>query len=62
VVAWSHLEGVNRQDMERYLIHHLKIAGVKQALISHQAITAIHQGSGGLFRRANHLARGALIA
>ena len=62
VVARSHLEGVNRQDMERYLNHHLNIAGVKQALFSEQAITAIHQGSGGLFRRANHLARGALIA
>jgi type II secretory pathway predicted ATPase ExeA len=62
VVARSHLEGVNRQDMERYLNHHLKIAGVKQSLFSEQAITAIHQGSGGLFRRANHLARGALIA
>jgi hypothetical protein len=26
------------------------------------AVTAIHQGSGGLFRKANHLARGSLIA
>ena len=25
------------------------------------AVTAIHQGSGGLLRKANHLARGALI-
>ncbi|MBW2167190.1 MAG: hypothetical protein JRG74_14225 [Deltaproteobacteria bacterium] len=25
------------------------------------AITAIHQGSGGLFRKANHLAGGAII-
>jgi len=24
-------------------------------------ITAIHQGSGGLFRKANHLARGSII-
>jgi type II secretory pathway predicted ATPase ExeA len=62
VVARSHLEGVNRQEMELYLNHHLKIAGVKQPLFSEQAVTAIHQGSGGLFRRANHLARGALIA
>jgi type II secretory pathway predicted ATPase ExeA len=62
IVARSHLEGVNHQDMEQYLRHHLSIAGVKKNLFDHAALTAIHQGSGGLFRRANHLARGALIA
>jgi len=62
VVARSHLQGVDRQGMELYLNHHLKIAGVNQPLFSDQAITAIHQGAGGLFRKANHLARGALIA
>jgi len=62
VVARSHLEGVDRAQMELYLNHHLQIAGVKQPLFADQAITAIHQGAGGLFRRANHLARGALIA
>jgi general secretion pathway protein A len=25
-------------------------------------VTAIHQGSGGLYRKANHLARGAIVA
>jgi type II secretory pathway predicted ATPase ExeA len=62
VVARSHLDGVSRQDMEDYLNHHLKIAGLSHSVFAEQAITAIHQGSGGLFRRANHLARGALIA
>ena len=62
IIAKSHLQGVSRQDMELYLKHHLTIAGVKHQLFSEPAITAIHQGSGGLFRRANHLARGALIA
>jgi type II secretory pathway predicted ATPase ExeA len=62
IVARSHLEGVNRQDMEQYLKHHLTIAGVKKNLFDPSAVTAIHQGSGGLFRKANHLARGALIA
>ncbi len=28
---------------------------------SQAAVTAIHQGAGGLFRKANHLARGAII-
>jgi general secretion pathway protein A len=62
IVARSHLKGVDRQGMEDYLNHHLKIAGVNHLLFSEQAVTAIHQGSGGLFRKANHLARGALIA
>jgi general secretion pathway protein A len=62
IVARSHLDGVNRQDMEQYLRHHLSISGVKKNLFDQAAVTAIHQGSGGLFRKANHLARGALIA
>ncbi len=62
VVAKSHLEAVSRDNMEQYLTHHLKIAGIKKNLFDPGAVTAIHQGSGGLFRKANHLARGALIA
>lgn len=62
VVARSHLEPVERRDMERYLIHHLAIAGLKTNVFEDQAVTAIHQGSGGVFRKANHLARGALVA
>ncbi len=62
IAAKSHLEGVDKKGMENYLTHHLKIAGVDRMLFEQTAITAIHQGSGGLFRKANHLARGALIA
>lgn len=62
IVARSHLEGINRQDMEQYLKHHLSIAGIEKNLFDPSAVTAIHQGSGGLLRKANHLARGALIA
>jgi general secretion pathway protein A len=62
IVARSHLEGLSRDDMEQYLKHHLAIAGIKRNLVDDTAVTAIHQGSGGLLRKANHLARGALIA
>jgi len=62
VVARGHLEALTQAEMAVYLAHHLEIAGVKQNLFSEQAVTAIHQGSGGLLRRANNLARGALIA
>ncbi len=62
IVARGHLEALNLQDMELYLQHHLNIAGCKQNIFSEQAVTAIHQGSGGLLRRANNLARGSLMA
>lgn len=62
IVARTHLEGIDREEMIQYLDHHLKIAGVKTQLFSPEAITAIQQGSGGLLRRANNLARGALVA
>ena len=62
VVAKTHLQGSDQKTMEEYLRHHLGIAGVKQMLFDETAVTAIHQGSGGLFRKANHLARGALVA
>lgn len=61
VVARSHLEGVGRHQMQQYLQHHLAIAGVSANLFDETAVTAIHQGSGGLFRKANHLARGAIV-
>jgi general secretion pathway protein A len=62
VVGKTHLEGITLKDMQDYLNHHLQIAGVKERLFSEEAVVAIQQGSGGLLRRANLLARGALIA
>lgn len=62
IVARSHLQGTSLEGMKTYLVHHLAIAGVKHNLFDQTALTAIYQGSGGLFRKANHLARGALIA
>lgn len=62
IVARSHMEPLSRQEMEQYILHHLAIVGVKTNLFEDTAITAVHQGSGGILRKANHLARGALIA
>lgn len=62
VVARTHLEAVDREGMERYIQHHLAIAGLQNSPFENAALTAVHQGSGGLFRKANHLARGSLIA
>jgi general secretion pathway protein A len=62
IIGKSHLEGLKHKDMAGYIKHHLKIAGVKEHLFPDEAILAIHQGSGGLLRRANLLAKGALMA
>jgi len=62
VVARAHMEGAGREQMQAYLDHHLRLAGVSGNLFEDAAVTAIHQGSAGLFRKANHLARGAFIA
>jgi len=62
IVSRSHLKAVEREGMEGYITHHLQIGGLKNSPFEDAAITAVHQGSGGLFRKANHLARGALVA
>lgn len=62
VITRSHLDGLTMDGMNEYLVHHLALAGIDRTLFSDQAVTAIHQGSGGLLRKANHLARGSLIA
>lgn len=62
LVGRSHLEALQREDMVAYLTHHLTIAGRSKDIFSDDAVTAIHQSSGGLLRRAGILARGALLA
>lgn len=61
VVGRSHMEALQRDHMAAYLSHHLSIVGGKD-LFADDAVTAIHQSSGGLLRRAGNLARGALLA
>jgi general secretion pathway protein A len=62
VVAKTHLTALGQSQMTEYLEHHLSVCGIKKMLFADAAVTAIHQGSGGLLRKANHLARGSLIA
>ena len=62
VITRTHLDGLDLKGMRQYIIHHQNIAGVTHNLFEDSAITAIHQASGGLLRKSNHLSRGALIA
>jgi type II secretory pathway predicted ATPase ExeA len=48
--------------MAAYLTHHLEISGGKGDLFADDAVTAIHQSSGGTLRKAGILARGAMLA
>ena len=62
VVGRAHMEALKNDETGVYLQHHLSVAGCERNLFSDPAITAIYQGSGGLLRRTNNLARGSLIA
>ena len=62
VTARAHIPSVSENEMDIYLKHHLKVSGIKANLFSDNATTAIWQGSGGLLRKSNQLARGALVA
>lgn len=62
VVGRTHLKGMDLSHTTEYLEHHLKVSGIKDSLYMDEAVMAIHQGSGGIFRKANNLARGSLVA
>jgi general secretion pathway protein A len=62
VLGKTRLQALDRQQMAAYLEHHLRLVGAQGDLFAEEAVTAVHQGSGGLLRRANMLARGALLA
>lgn len=62
VLGRSHLEAIKMEVMEAYLNHHIRLAGSSGKVFSSEAIFAIHQGSGGLLRKANSLAKTALMA
>jgi general secretion pathway protein A len=62
VIARTHLDTLSSSQLADYLEHHLRIAGVKKKIYDDSAIMAVFQGSGGVLRKANSLARGGLIA
>ena len=62
VVGRTHMEALQRDHMAAYLLHHINIAGGRDDLFAGEAITAVHEISGGFLRRAGSLARGTLLA
>ncbi|MES9875403.1 MAG: AAA family ATPase [Candidatus Sedimenticola sp. 6PFRAG7] len=61
VLGKNHLESIKREVMEEYLNHHLALAGLKKPIFAENAVYAIHQKSGGILRRANSLAKAAML-
>ena len=62
VLGRNHLESLKKEVMKEYLLHHLTLSGCDTNLFSEEAVFAIHQGSGGLLRTANFLAKTAMMA
>ena len=62
VMSRAHVRNLSQMEIEEYVNHHVRVAGVKKALFEPAALAAIHQGSGGILRRSNQLASGGLVA
>ena len=58
----NHLEAIEKDTMEQYLTHHLNMAGLKQSVFPEQTVLAIHSSSGGILRKANLIAKSAMLA
>ena len=60
IAVQYHLEGVSRDELDAYLAHQLKTAGVVQPLFDDSARQALYQATKGILRKVNKLALTAL--
>jgi len=60
IAVQYHLEGLSREELDAYLTHQLKAAGVSQPLFDETARQALYQASKGIPRKINKLAKAAL--
>jgi len=60
VAVHYHLEGLSRDELDGYVAHQLKAAGVKQPLFDDTAQQALYQATKGILRKVNKLALTAL--
>jgi len=56
------LDGMDREETDAYVAHHLKLAGRSDRIFSEDAVALVHQVSRGLPRAVNNLATQALVA
>lgn len=62
IVVRHHLGGLDRDELPKYLLHHLKLAGAETQLFEEPAVEAIFQVTSALPRKVNRLAHHALNA
>jgi len=60
VAVHYHLEGLAREELDAYLAHQLKAAGISQPLFDEAATQALYQATKGILRKVNKLALTAL--
>jgi general secretion pathway protein A len=60
VAVQYHLEGLSREELDAYLMHQLKVAGITQPLFDDTARQGLYQATKGVLRKVNKLALTAL--
>ena len=60
IAVHYHLEGLSREELDAYIAHQLKAAGVHQPLFDDAARQALYQATKGVPRKVNKLAQAAL--
>lgn len=60
IAVHYHLEGLAREELDAYVAHQLKAAGISQPLLDDTAMQALYQASKGILRKVNKLASTAL--
>jgi type II secretory pathway predicted ATPase ExeA len=60
IAVHYHLEGLSREELDAYLAHQLKAAGVSQPVFDDTARQALYQATKGILRKVNKLALAAL--
>jgi type II secretory pathway predicted ATPase ExeA len=60
IAVQYHLQGISRDELEAYIAHQLKAAGVSQPIFDDTARQALYQASKGILRKVNSIALTAL--
>jgi type II secretory pathway predicted ATPase ExeA len=60
IAVQYHLQGLSRDELDAYVAHQLKAAGVSQPLFDDTARQALYQASKGILRKVNSIAVAAL--
>ncbi len=50
-----HLDALGEEDVSKYILHRLKIAGREEAIFSDDGLRAVYENSGGIPRRINQI-------